>query len=229
MAGPIQAECLARLTHLSSRRRPNPAHVIFCVQAVIIPLLSNIYLDPLDQQMAAGGFEMIRYADDFVVLCREEAEAQAALALVQAWTTSVGLRLHPTKTRIVHAPTEGFDFLGYHFANGTRWPRAKSLKKFKDTIRDKTRRTMGRSLSAIIEDVNRTVRGWFEYYKHSHYTTFGSLDSWIRMRPRSILRRRQGHRGPGRGADHYRWPNAFFAGLGLISLLNTHAAVCQSS
>jgi RNA-directed DNA polymerase len=197
--------------------------------AVIIPLLSNIYLDPLDQQMAAGGFEMIRYADDFVVLCREEAEAQAALALVQAWTVLAGLRLHPTKTRIVRAPTEGFDFLGYHFANGTRWPRAKSLKKFKDTIRAKTRRTTGQSLSAIIEDVNRTVRGWYEYYKHSHYTTFGPLDWWIRMRLRSLLRRRQGHRGRGRGADHYRWPNAFFAGLGLFSLLNTHAAVCQSS
>jgi RNA-directed DNA polymerase len=197
--------------------------------AVISPLLSNIYLDPLDQQMAAGGFEMVRYADDFVVLCRDEAEAQAALALVQAWTVLAGLRLHPTKTRIVNAQTEGFDFLGYHFENGTRWPRAKSLKKFKDTIRAKTRRTTGQSLSAIIEDVNRTVRGWYEYYKHSHYTTFGPLDSWIRMRLRSLLRRRHGRRGRGRGADHYRWPNAFFAGLGLFSLLNTHAAVCPSS
>jgi len=102
--------------------------------AVISPLLSNIYLDPLDQQMAVRGFEMVRYADDFVLLCRGEAEACAALAEVQAWTTSAGLRLHPTKTRIVNAQTEGFDFLGYRFVAGTRWPRAKSLKKFKDTI-----------------------------------------------------------------------------------------------
>jgi RNA-directed DNA polymerase len=192
-------------------------------------LLSNIYLDPLDHQMAAGGFEMIRYADDFVVLCRDEAEAQAALAVVQAWTVGAGLRLHPTKTRIVSAQTEGFDFLGYHFAEGTRWPRAKSLRKFRDTTRDKTRRTMGQSLSAIIEDLNRTLRGWFGYYQHSHYTAFGPLDSWIRMRLRSLLRRRHGRRGRGRGADHLRWPNVFFARLGVFSLLNAHAAVCQSS
>ena len=197
--------------------------------AVISPLLSNIYLDPLDQQMATGGFEMIRYADDFVVLCRSEAEARAALAVVQAWTVLAGLRLHPTKTRIVNAPSEGFEFLGYHFAEGTRWPRAKSLKKFKDTIRDKTRRTMGQSLAAIIADLNRTMGGWFEYYQHSHYTTFGPLDSWVRMRLRSLLRRRHGRRGRGRGADHLRWPTAFFAKLGLFCLLNAHAAVCQSS
>src|SRR5271157_2673915 len=110
--------------------------------AVVSPLLSNIYLDPLDQQMAQRGYEMIRYADDFVILCRSEAEARVALAEVQAWTASAGLTLHPTKTRIVDARLAGgFDFLGYHFAAGKRWPRAKSLGKFKDTIRSKTRRT----------------------------------------------------------------------------------------
>jgi RNA-directed DNA polymerase len=196
---------------------------------VISPLLSNIYLDPLDHRMAAGGFEMIRYADDFVILCRSEAEARAALAEVQAWTTSAGLRLHATKTRIVNAQTDGFDFLGYHFVDGTRWPRAKSLKKFRDTIRDKTRRTQGGSLSAIIDDVNRTVRGWFEYYKHSRRFTFEFLETWVRMRLRSILRRRHGCRGRGRGADHQRWPNAFFAELGLFSLVAAHVAVWQSS
>jgi len=197
--------------------------------AVISPLLSNIYLDPLDHRMAVGGFEMIRYADDFVILCRSEAEARAALVEVQAWTTSVGLRLHPTKTRIVDAQAEGFDFLGYHFVNGTRWPRAKSLTKFKDTLRGKTRRTRGQSLAAIINDVNRTVRGWFEYYQHSRCFTFDFLDSWVRMRLRSILRRRHGRRGRGRGADHQRWPNAFFAELGLFSLVAAHVTVCQSS
>jgi RNA-directed DNA polymerase len=197
--------------------------------AVVSPLLSNIYLDPLDHRMAVGGFEMIRYADDFVILCRSEAEARAALAEVQAWTTSVGLHLHPTKTRIVDATQTGFDFLGYHFADGTRWPRAKSLGKFQDTIRDQTRRTQGQSLAAIIADVNRTVRGWFEYYQHSRRFIFAVLDSWVRMRLRSILRRRQGRHGRGRGADHQRWPNAFFAQLGLFSLVAAHAAVCQSS
>jgi len=198
--------------------------------AVISPLLSNIYLDPLDHRMAAGGFEMIRYADDFVILCRSEAEAHAALAEVQAWTASAGLRLHPTKTRIVDATqTEGFDFLGYHFTHGTRWPRVKSLGKFKDTIRGKTRRTQGQSLSAIITDVNRTLRGWFEYFQHSHRFTFEVLDSWVRMRLRSIIRRRHGRPGRGRGADHQRWPNAFFAEQGLLSLVAAHAVVCQSS
>jgi len=198
--------------------------------AVISPLLSNIYLDPLDHRMAERGFEMIRYADDFVILCRNEAEARAALAEVQVWTTSVGLHLHPTKTRIVDATqTEGFDFLGYHFAAGTRWPRAKSLGKFQDTIRGKTRRTQGQSLSAIITEVNRTLRGWFEYFQHSHRFVFEVVDSWVRMRLRSLLRRRQGRSGRGRGADHQRWANAFFAKQGLFSLVAARALVCQSS
>jgi RNA-directed DNA polymerase len=197
--------------------------------AVISPLLSNIYLDPLDQLMAVRGFEMIRYADDFVLLCRSEAEARAVLAEVRVWTTSVGLRLHPTKTRIVSAQTEGFDFLGYHFAGSTRWPREKSLKKFKDTIRGKTRRTEGQSLSAIITDVNRTLRGWFEYFQHSRRFIFEVLDKWVRMRLRSILRRRCGRSGRGRGADHQRWPTAFFAERGLFSLVAAHAAARQSS
>src|SRR5882724_10652750 len=101
--------------------------------AVISPLLSNIYLDPLDHLMAERGFEMVRYADDFVVMCRSEGEAAAALAEVQRWTASAGLTLHPTKTRLVNAPEEGFDFLGYRFMAGTRQPRDKSLRKFKDT------------------------------------------------------------------------------------------------
>jgi len=198
--------------------------------AVISPLLSNIYLDPLDHRMAERGFEMIRYADDFVILCRNEAEARAALAEVQVWTTSVGLHLHPTKTRIVDATqTEGFDFLGYHFAAGTRWPRAKSLGKFQDTIRGKTRRTQGQSLSAIITEVNRTLRGWFEYFQHSHRFVFEVVDSGVRMRLRSLLRHRQGRSGRGRGADHQRWANAFFAKQGLFSLVAARALVCQSS
>ena len=198
--------------------------------AVVSPLLSNIYLDPLDPQMAKQGYEMIRYADDFVILCRSEAEAGAARAEVQAWTASAGLTLHPTKTRIVDAREPGgFDFLGYHFAAGTRWPRAKSLGKFKDTIRGKTRRTHGQSLSATITGVNRTLRGWFEYFQHRRRFAFEVLDAWVRMRLRSILRYRQGRRGRGRGTDHHRWPNAFFAEQGLLSLVAAHDSVCPSS
>ena len=198
--------------------------------AVLSPLLSNIYLNPLDHLMAQSGVNMVRYADDFVILCRTEAEALKALALVQGWTAQAGLTLHPTKTRIVDAAVRGgFDFLGYHFERGMRWPRRKSEKKLRDAIRDKTKRTNGHSLLAIISDVNRTLRGWFEYFKHSRRNTFRPLDSWIRMRLRSILRKRQGGRGRSRGADHQRWRNAFFAEQGLFSLVAAHAAACQSS
>ena len=198
--------------------------------AVISPLLSNIYLDPLDQLLARQGIEMVRYADDFVILCHRETEARQALSCVQAWTLSNGLSLHPEKTRIVDATKAGgFDFLGYHFERGYKWPRAKSIKKMRATIRRKTRRLNGQALSTIIEDVNRTLQGWFEYFKHSHKTEFTQQDSWIRMRLRSILRKRHGLTGRGRGADHQRWPNAYFATHGLFSLVSARAKLAQPS
>lgn len=198
--------------------------------AVISPLLSNIYLDPLDHLMASREVEMVRYADDFVILCRTEAEAQQALSWVQDWTTNNGLRLHPEKTRLVDATVRGgFDFLGYHFERGYRWPRAKSIKKMRDTIRRKTRRANGHSLTVIIKDVNQTLRGWFEYFKHSHRNTFPQQDSWVRMRLRSILRKRQHRHGRGRGADHQRWPNCYLATHGLYSLVTAHELAGQSS
>lgn len=185
---------------------------------VISPLLSNIYLNPLDHMMAARGFEMVRYADDFVILCRTREEARRALTLVQQWTAENGLTLHPEKTRIADTDDDGFEFLGYHFRREHRWPRRKSLQKLKDAVRAKTKRTHGQSLRCIIADLNRTLRGWFEYYKHAHHWIFGSLDSWIRMRLRSILRHRAGRRGRGRGSDHQRYPNAYFHEAGLFSL-----------
>ena len=187
--------------------------------AVISPLLSNIYLDPLDHEVAGSGYEMVRYADDFVILCHSEAEARAALAKVQQWTAQAGLRLHPEKTRIVDATQRGgFDFLGYHFERGYRWPRRKSVAKLKATIRNKTRRTQGHSLRTTIETVNQMLTGWFVYFKHSHKTAFPPLDKWIRMRLRTILRQRLKRKGRARGTDNVRWPNAFFAAQGLLSL-----------
>ena len=197
--------------------------------AVISPLLSNIYLDPLDQMMSARGVEMVRYADDFVILCRSPEEAEEALEMVRQWTVAAGLTLHPTKTRIVDARTDGFDFLGYRFEAGKRRPRKKSLERFAATVREKTKRSSGKSLQAIILDLNPTLRGWFEYFKHSHRWTFRPIDQWIRMRLRSILRKRLGLRGRGRGADHQRWPNDFFAKRGLFNLKTAHAQACQSS
>lgn len=198
--------------------------------AVISPLLSNIYLDPLDHELAGRGYEMVRYADDFIILCISEAAARAALAKGQEWTAAAGLRLHPEKTRIVEATQRGgFDFLGYHFERGYRWPRRKSVAKLKATIRRKTRRTQGHSLRTTIETVNQTLTGWFGYFKHSHKTAFTPLDKWIRMRLRSILRHRRKRKGRARGTDNVRWPNAYFAAQGLLSLSAARAQLCQSS
>jgi len=196
--------------------------------AVISPLLSNIYLDPLDQGMRKEGVEMVRYADDFVILCASREEADQVLEGVRRWVEGAGLRLHSEKTRIVDAQQEEFDFLGYHFKRGTRWPRKKSVAKLKVTLRSKTRRTNGHSLPRIISEVNRTLVGWFEYFKHSHKTTFPRLDSWIRRRLRSILRKRQHRKGGAWRSDNRRWTNAFFAKQGLFSLVTAHAVARQS-
>lgn len=198
--------------------------------SVISPLLSNIYLDPLDHRMAAAGFQLVRYADDFVVLCRSRQEADAALEVIRQWVAEAGLTLHPEKTRIADASQKGgFDFLGYHFERGYRWPRVKSIQKLKTALRPKTRRTNGRCMPAIIADINRTLQGWFGYFRHSHYTTFEPIDQWVRMRLRSILRKRQKKRGRGRGSDHQRWPNVYFAKRGLYTLKAAHAVASQSS
>jgi RNA-directed DNA polymerase len=201
--------------------------------AVLSPLLSNVYLNPLDHQMASGGFEMVRYADDFVILCRSQAEAEQALSQMRQWCEAEGLVVHPIKTKIVDVGQEGFDFLGYHFATTRQgnlrcWPREKSLDKFKDTVRAKTKRNNGHALRVIIDDLNRSLRGWFGYFKHSCRPTFVELDGWIRGRLRSICRKRMGGKGRGRGRDHQSWTNAYFAKLGLYSLKAAHVAACQS-
>ncbi len=198
--------------------------------AVISPLLSNAYLDPLDHEMAQDGYEMVRYADDFVVLCRSAAEAEEALERVQAWTASAGLTLHPIKTRIADASQKGFDFLGYHFERGKRWPRDKSIKKFKDAIRTKTPRLHGQSLRVVIANVNRTMWGWFEYFKHtSNVAVFRNLDGWLRRRLRRLLlKRHKIRRHSGLGTAHHRWPNAFFAEYGLFSMEAAYVRIRQS-
>jgi RNA-directed DNA polymerase len=190
---------------------------------VISPLLANLYLDPFDQQMAGAGWELVRYADDFVILCRTEAEAQNALSQVQAWVKEAGLTLHPTKTRIVDASQPGgFDFRGYHFERGMKWPREKSLMKLKERLREKTPRMDGRSLKEILKDVNRTLRGWHGYFQHSKANTFTQLDGYVRRRLRSLLEKRRGHTRDGRGTAHQRWPNEWFARRGLLTLTALH-------
>jgi len=187
--------------------------------AVISPLLANIYLDPLDHLLANRGREMIRYADDFILLCRSRAEAEEALAEVAVWVKEAGLTLHPSKTRIVDASQPGgFDFLGWHFERGWKWPREKSVERFKAVLREQTPRTDGRSLPMIIGGLNRRLRGWSRYFAGGNGSLDTELDKWLRMRLRSILRKRERRKGRGRGLDHQRYPNAYFAELGLISL-----------
>jgi RNA-directed DNA polymerase len=187
--------------------------------AIISPLLANIYLNPLDHQMARTDKEMVRYADDFVVMCKSQKEAQDVLEEVREWMGQAGLTLHPTKTRIVDASQKGgFEFLGYHFERGYRWPRQKSLDKLRETIRQKTGRLRPGSMKEIIGEVNRTLKGWFGYFKHSVRNVFVKADRWIRGRLRAVERKRHKLQGRARGRDHQRWPNAYFTRLGLISL-----------
>jgi RNA-directed DNA polymerase len=196
--------------------------------AVISPLLANLYLNPLDHIMVDAGIAMIRYADDFVIMCRTREEADQALGQVKQWVEENGLTLHPTKTKIVDARTEGFDFLGYTFRGRLRLPRKKSLDKLKETLRAKTKRTSGNSLQCTVAALNATLRGWFVFFRHCHWNVFTGLDEWIRGRLRSILRKRAGRRGRGRGADHQRWRNTYFTDLGLYSLKTAHGRLCQS-
>jgi RNA-directed DNA polymerase len=187
---------------------------------VISPLLSNVYLNELDHAVAARGGQMVRYADDFVVLCRDQGEAEAMVNYLQDWTKAAGLTLHPTKTRVVDwGQGQSFEFLGWHFERGFKWPRTKSQEKLRENVRQKTRRTSGQSLGSIVEDLNRTLRGWFGYFGASVKNRLRKQDQFVRRRLRAVLRKRQKRPGSGRTpTDHRQWPNAWFAGQGLFSL-----------
>jgi RNA-directed DNA polymerase len=189
--------------------------------AVISPLPANPYLHPLDLLMEQSGCRMVRYADDFVILCRTEEEARSDLRQVAAWVAANGLTLHPDKTRVGDSrqPGQGFDFLGYRFEAGRRLVRKKSLKALRDKVRGMTSRSRGDSLERIITDLNPMLRGWFDYFQHATPALFGVLDGFVRRRLRAILRKQEKRPGIGRcQADHHRWSNAFFAAHGLFTL-----------
>jgi RNA-directed DNA polymerase len=132
-----------------------------------------------------------------------------------------GLTLHPLKTRIVNASVEGFDFLGWTFRGGKKWPRKKSVQKLKDKLRPLTRRTNGLSLAAIVAKANPILRGWRAYFRDSHPSGLSDPDGWIRRRLRAMLRKRQKRPGYGLSkADSQQWPNRWFAAHGLYSLLH---------
>lgn len=199
--------------------------------AVLSPLLANLYLHPLDELMERNGYRMVRYADDFVILCATEAEAQAALRQVTAWVTANGLTLHPDKTRIGDSrqPGQGFEFLGYRFEAGRRFVRNRSLMALKDRVRTRTIRSRGDSLRRIIADLNPLLRGWFGYFKHARPRLFRTLDGFVRRRLRALLRKQEKRPSMGRsGADHRRWTNAFFADQGLFTLQAAHESARHS-
>jgi RNA-directed DNA polymerase len=199
--------------------------------AVISPLSANIYLHPLDSLMQQKGYRMVRYADDFVVLCRSWEEAQAALVEVKVWVEANGLSLSAEKTHVGDCRHEGqgFEFLGYRFEAGRRWVRRKSLKAIRDRTRMRTQRTRGDSLAKIIADLNPMLRGWFNYFKHAHPMTFSGMDGFVRRRLRAILRKQEKRPGMGRCLDdHLRWRNTFFATQGLFTMVAAWEIASQS-
>jgi RNA-directed DNA polymerase len=199
--------------------------------AVISPLLANAYLHELDVEMREAGSVMVRYADDAVVLCRSREEAEAALARLRAWVSANGLTLHPNKTHVgdCRVAGEGFEFQGYRFEAGRRQVRKKSLMALRDAVRARTPRNRGGSIESVIASLNPVLKGWYAYFKQAHRYTFSSIDGFIRRRLRSMLRKQKHRPGQGRCLnDHTKWPNAFFADLGLFTMSEAHQLARQS-
>ncbi|WHX50065.1 group II intron reverse transcriptase/maturase [Paenibacillus woosongensis] len=165
---------------------------------VISPLFSNIYLTPFDHEMVRKGHCLTRFADDWVVLCKTRTDAVRAFNDAKAILASLGLTLHPEKTRITHIKW-GFEFLGYKVkqGKGLRLPKSKikkqpnqmnlyavptekSVKRFMDTIRNRTKRRIPKSLYELIESINPVIRGWGTYYRKAHIRKlFNKLQRWI--------------------------------------------------
>ena len=166
---------------------------------VVSPLLSNILLTPFDREMRRMGYRLTRYADDWVVTCRTQSEAQAALRVAAQILEKLGVELHVKKTQIVHV-RHGFEFLGFKIKRGTRrlrlapgkirsgtsqgdlyaYPRQKSIEHFKDQIRKRTRRKAPLTTQQLIAELNPVIRGWGNYYCRSHIRRlFHQLDGWI--------------------------------------------------
>jgi RNA-directed DNA polymerase len=188
------------------------------------PLLANIALHGLDVLVEDSGFEIVRYADDFVILCENMENAEAALEAVRDWTVRNGLELHPGKTRIVdYGSGESFEFLGFEFRKDRVFPRKKSIKKLRDNIRSRTPRQSGRSLFAVIANLNPVLRGWFLYFKESPEHVFRGADEFVRRRLRAMLAKRNRKRLYHAGSSASKlWPNAYFAECGLYSMQRAH-------
>jgi RNA-directed DNA polymerase len=167
----------------------------------ISPLLSNILLTPFDREMRRKGYQLTRFADDWVVTCRSATEARAAIDAALRILSELSVQLHPQKTRVVHV-RHGFEFLGYLVRRGRQlqlptskivtgaksgglyaYPREKSIQRFKERVRQLTRRGVPLKTKDLIEQLNPVLRGWGHYYKRAHVRTlFNKLDRWIERR-----------------------------------------------
>lgn len=185
---------------------------------VISPLLANIFLHAMDEQLQARGISWVRYADDFLLLCDTREEAESAMAAVTGILEGMKLTLSPEKSRISHLD-EGFDFVGWHYEGRKRWPRRKSVQALRRKLREKTVRPRSGSMEAICGELNPILHGWYNFFREGNCVpTFGNLTSWVRRRLRSILHRR--HKGHGIGSPtlNYQWPNRCFAQWGLFDM-----------
>jgi RNA-directed DNA polymerase len=180
---------------------------------VISPLLANIVLNHLDWQLHQHGYQCVRYADDFVVICRSKLQAESALNLVQQVLGTLGLQLSVEKTRI-STFGKGYSFLGFVLSSRSRQMRPKSLQKFKDKVWKLTLRHYNFE-AQVIEKLNRVLKGTSHYFATSFATCrwlFQHLDCWIRMRLRCMKFKRKW------ATDNYRLRNRTFHKLGLFSM-----------
>jgi RNA-directed DNA polymerase len=185
---------------------------------IVSPLLANIFLHALDEDLEARGISWVRYADDFLLLCETREAAEAALEAVRGVLEELGLTLSPEKTRIVHLDG-GFDFAGWHYQGHRRWPRSKSVKALRLKIREKTRRLRPGSMESICSELNPILRGWGNYFRDGNSgSTFGEISGWVRRRLRSILHRRHKGQGIGSLGLNAAWPIRCFTAWGLIDL-----------
>ena len=168
--------------------------------SVISPLMANLYLHGLDELLSNHDVRYVRFADDFVAMCRSRQEAEEVLAVIRGWVEKHDLVLHPEKTRVGNCTVkgQGFDFLGYRFEAGRRWVRPKSSTALRDRIRQLTGRTRSGTLESIIAELNPILRGWFGYFKHAYRSTFRAVDGFVRRRLRALLRKREKRPGYGR-------------------------------
>ncbi len=182
---------------------------------VISPLLANIYLNRFDWEMAKAGYDAVRYADDFVVLCAGQEEARKAYEAIKSIIEGeLRLQLHPEKTRIVHHRESSFEFVGFLVHRRYLWPRIKSLDKFKERVRLLTRRQRPKNVQEVTRDLNYALRGFANYFRVADVKgLFGDLDGWIRMRLRCFMEKRKAVKH-----QNYRITNDLLAAMGFVSL-----------